>query len=212
MAELKVECLELGMLPTNTYLVTNEQTGECLIIDPSDGSGQIVRHLEENGAKPVAIYLTHGHDDHLGSVNDLKRKYGILCYISKDEEEFAESTYYNLSNMFGHPRAIEPDMFFLDGQKVRVLGTGMTVFLTPGHTPGGECFYFEKEKLLFSGDTLFRESVGRSDFPGGSTLALISSVKRLMSLPEDVKVFPGHGPATDIGHERKYNPYVKHET
>ena len=209
MAKLSVDYLELGMLPTNTYFVKNEDTGECLIIDPSDGAGRIVSWLDQHGAKPAAIYLTHGHDDHIGSVNELKRKYGLLCYIAKEEEEFVESTYYNLSGMFGHPRVIEPDLFFVDGQTVSVLGTKAEIILTPGHTVGSECIYFPDEKLLFTGDTLFQESVGRTDFPGGSTLDLIGSVKKLMKLPDDVHVYPGHGPQTDIGHERKHNPYVR---
>lgn len=209
MANLRVDHLELGMLPTNTYFVTNKDTGDCLIIDPSDGAERIDAWLTDHGVKPVAIWITHGHDDHIGSVNDLKRKYGLFCYIAKEEEEFAESTYFNLSQMFGHPRTIEPDMFFVDGQKVKVLGTEAQVIVTPGHTPGGACYFFPDEKLLFSGDTLFEESVGRSDFPGGSTLALIGSVRKLMELPGDVAVYPGHGGQTSIEHEKKYNPYVK---
>lgn len=209
MAELSVDFLELGMLPTNTYFVKNEDTGDCLIIDPSDGADRIEAWLDQHKARPVAIYLTHGHDDHIGSVNELKRKYSLLCYISKEEEEFVQSTYYNLSDMFGHPRVIEPDMFFLDGQTLNVLGTKVQIILTPGHTVGSECFYFPEEKMLFSGDTLFQESVGRSDFPGGNTLALIGSVKKLMELPDDARVYPGHGEQTDIRHERKYNPYVR---
>lgn len=208
MAGLTVDCLELGQLPTNTYLVMNTETKECLIIDPSDGVENIISWLDDHQAKPVSIWLTHGHDDHIGSVSDLKRKYGLFCYVSKEEEEFCESIYYNLSSMFGHPRTIEPDLFFLDGQKIKILGTEATVLLTPGHTVGSACYYFPQEKLLFSGDTLFEESVGRSDFPGGSTLSLIASVKRLMTLPDDVTVLPGHGGRTSIGHERKYNPYV----
>ncbi len=209
MADIRVDQIELGRLPTNTYLLTSQETKECLIIDPSDGADRIVSYLTEHEVRPAAIYLTHGHDDHIGSVNELKREYGLLCYIAKEEEEFVESTYFNLSQMFGNPRTIEPDMFFLDGQKVHILGTEMEVLLTPGHTPGSACYYFPKEKMLFSGDTLFEESVGRSDFPGGSTLSIIASVKKLMKLPDDVNVYPGHGGRTSIGHERRYNPFVK---
>lgn len=210
MADLQVHVLELGMLPTNTYLLVREETKECLIIDPSDDEeGQISSFLQQRALTPQAIFLTHGHDDHIGSVNALKRRYGIKAYIAKDEEEFVESTYFNLSQMFGHPRVIEPDLFFLDGQQMDILGTRMQVIATPGHTPGGECFYFPEEKLLFSGDTLFLESVGRSDFPGGSTLSLIASVRKLMELPEDVAVLPGHGERTTIGHEKKFNPYCR---
>lgn len=210
MADLQVDVLELGMLPTNTYLVSDRKTGECLIIDPSDDpGGRLKEFVKKKELKPSAVFLTHGHDDHIGLVNELKRDYGILSYIGKEEEEFVESTYFNLSQMFGHPRAIEPDLFVLDGQEMKKLGTHVQVIGTPGHTVGGVCYYFPDEGILFSGDTLFRESVGRSDFPGGNTLHLIASVKRLMELPDDVKVYPGHGDATTIGHERVFNPYCR---
>ncbi len=209
MADIRIRCLELGILPTNTYLVWNKETRECLIIDPSDGYEEIVDAIDELKLQPVAIYITHGHDDHIGSVNDLKRKYGLLVYIMKEEEEIAVSVIYNLSEMFGHPRVVEADMFFVDGQELNVLGTKMQVILTPGHTPGGGCYYFPQEKILFSGDTLFCESVGRSDFPGGDGRMLLESVReKLLTLPEDVKVYSGHGPETTIAHERKYNPFA----
>ncbi len=209
MAEIRVECLELGYLPTNTYIVWNEDTKECLLIDPSDGFEEIDSFIDRMKLKPVAIYITHGHDDHFGAVNDLKRKYNILVYLMKEEEEFIVSVNYNLSSSFGHARMIEPDMFFIDRQTVSVLGTQMKVILTPGHTPGGGCYYFPGEKMIFTGDTLFCESIGRSDFPGGDARELLHSIReKLMALPDDTTVFPGHGPVSSIGHERKYNPFI----
>ena len=201
MAKIRVAALELGMLPTNTYVVWNEETKECVLIDPSDGFDEIVEFLEKKALVPAAVWLTHGHDDHIGAVNDLKRKYGLLTYIMKEEEEAVISIVYNLSGMMGHPRVTEPDLFFLE--------TRMTALLTPGHTVGGGCYYFPEEKIVFTGDTLFRESIGRSDFPGGDTLQLLRSIKeRLMVLPDETVVYPGHGPSTTIGHERAYNPFL----
>ena len=209
MANIRVRCLELGLLPTNTYVVWNEDTKECVLIDPSDGFDEIVKCMEEEKLTPKAVWITHGHDDHIGAVNELKRTYGLLAYIMKDEEEAVISPIYNLSGRLGHPRVVEPDMTFLDRQTIAVLGTDMTALLTPGHTVGGGCYWFPEEKMIFTGDTLFRESIGRSDFPGGDTLQLLRSVKEtLMDLPDDTVVFPGHGPVTTIGHERKYNPFL----
>jgi glyoxylase-like metal-dependent hydrolase (beta-lactamase superfamily II) len=210
MANLRIDCMELRMLPTNTYIIWNADTLDCIVVDPSDGFERLDARLMEKNLRPTAVYITHGHDDHIGSVNELKRKYGILVYIMKEEEEFAESVQYNLSMSFGHPRVIEPDMFFIDDQEVSVIGTKMKALLTPGHTVGGGCYYFPEEKMVFTGDTLFCESVGRSDFPGGNARTLIDSVRnKLLTLPDDVVVYPGHGPLTSIGHERKYNYFLQ---
>lgn len=209
MANIRVRCLELGDLPTNTYVVWNEETKECIVIDPSDGEEEIIDCIEGEGLTPKAVLVTHAHDDHIGSVNALKQRYGLLAYLMKEEEDAAVSIHYNLSDQFGNPRVIEPDMFFLDGQEVSFLGTKMVALLTPGHTVGGGCYHFPQEKIIFVGDTLFREGIGRSDFPGGSFPQLIRSIKeKLMTLPEDTVVFTGHGPATTIGYEKKYNPFL----
>lgn len=210
MAKFGTLCMELGMLPTNTYLFWNEETAECIVIDPSDGAEQIIAKIRKRKLVPKAILLTHGHDDHFGSVNELRREYGIKTYLMKEEEEVVISIQYNLSSSLGAPRVIEGDMFFVDGQHCPFLGTDMTALLTPGHTPGGGCYYFPEAKVVFTGDTLFRGSIGRSDFPGGDLDQLIGSIReKLLALPDDTVVYPGHGPETTIGYERRNNFFLQ---
>lgn len=209
MSRLRVETLALGAMGTNCYLVMEEDTRELLVIDPGDWPDQAVRKIQELEARPIGIFLTHGHFDHIGAVKGLKEQYTIPVYALANEVSLLASGQLNLSAMFGKVTELEPDVQLQDGQELELLGTRMSVLHTPGHTQGGTCFYFPEEGILFSGDTLFCESVGRSDFPTGSMSVLVRSIReKLMILPEDTRVFPGHGEETSIGHEKKYNPFL----
>ncbi len=209
MDKLTVENLVLGQLGTNGYLVMNRETGEMLVIDPAAEADRIRRKAEEMGGKTAAVFLTHGHYDHIGAVREICAAYQIPCWAMEAERELLASTDLNLSRMFGHPMTLEPDENLRDGQELTMAGRKMLVLGTPGHTAGSASFYFPEEGILFSGDTLFCGSVGRSDFPTGSASTLVRSIReKLLVLPEETRVFPGHESETTIGYEKRYNPFL----
>ncbi len=208
---MKIEHITLGAVATNCYFLIQEETGETLVIDPADRADVIARKAVDEGLVLKAVLLTHGHGDHILAVNDLKKTFGLLVYGAKAEEVLLSDPEENLSlSLFGRPVRVRPDVFLEDGQIFQAAGISLQMIHTPGHTPGSCCYYQEEEKVLFSGDTLFCASVGRTDFPGGSSRELIKSIReKLLVLPEDVAVYPGHGETTDIGYEKKYNPYMR---
>lgn len=203
---IKVDSTILGMVSTNCYFVVNVDTKDTIIIDPADNYNAIKARIEANGYIPKAIFLTHGHFDHILAANEIKNKYGILIYSYKEEKDLAADPDNNLSTSFMGPFTLDIDVLLNDGEKINVGGMNCTVIHTPGHTCGSCCYYFEEDKVLISGDTLFYESVGRTDFPTGSTSTLVSSIKnKLFVLPDDVEVYPGHGSSTSIGYEKVHN-------
>lgn len=207
---MKIEMMVLGDVRTNCYLLINEETKEALVVDPADRADVIVRKLIDEGLTLKAILLTHGHGDHILAVGDLKKQFGVKVYAAKAEEALLSDAVQNLSKaLFGIAVTVKPDILLEDGQEFEAAGIHLRMLHTPGHTPGGCCYYQAEEKILFSGDTLFCGSIGRTDFPGGSLSKLTRSVKeKLLVLPEDVKVYPGHEEITTIGHEKRYNPYM----
>lgn len=212
MAQLNVIRMELGGFETNCYIVGNEDTREAIVIDPSWNAKSIYNKLNEEGYRCIAIYLTHGHIDHMAAMDDLKALTGAKSYASGDEKEVLGSSRVNLSAMmtavFEKVVETSADYYLEDGDEKKLLGTKMRCISVPGHTRGGMCYYFDDEKILFSGDTLFKYSIGRSDFPTGDGNALIENIAgRLFVLPDDTKVYPGHGETTCIGKEKKMNPF-----
>lgn len=206
---MKIEKFVLGSMATNCYLIINEETKELIIIDPATCPDYVVSHVKSNGYQPKAIFLTHAHFDHVMGIDGWVKEFGIPVYLHEDEKKLLADPELNLSGVFGASYSYNDVKCLKDGQEVDIAGFIFKVIHTPGHTAGGCCYYCAEEEVLISGDTLFFQSVGRSDFPTGSMGTLVRSIKeKLFCLPDDVMVYPGHNDATCIGDEKKYNPFV----
>ena len=206
----KVTHINVGNLAENCWFLANEDTKEAVVIDPGAEPDRICAAAEKHGWKITAILLTHGHIDHMGACESLRIELGVKVYALTEEEDLLLDAKKNLS-VFIERKVVtfEPDELLRDGQELTLAGMKIQVIHTPGHTEGGTCYYIESIGVLFSGDTLFCESVGRTDFPGGSMSDIVHSIKdKLMVLPDDTKVYTGHGEGTSIGYERVHNPFI----
>lgn len=209
MKQMKVGQCRVGMVRTNCYGLLNTKTNEMILVDPGDSPDAIASMAEQMGGRPVAIFLTHGHYDHILAMEAVKEKYQIPVYACKEEEELLKDPQLNLTAMIHRPMSIQPDELVEDLEEFTVAGFQIQAIHTPGHTQGSVCYHFPEEKLLVSGDTLFCGSVGRTDLPTGSGAQIVESLHRLLEmLPEDTDVLPGHESATTIGYEKRYNPFV----
>lgn len=205
MAEIEIRNVVVSECYTNCYLCMNRDTKEGFIVDPGADALKISTHISKMEMEPKAILLTHGHFDHIGAVEDLKGRYNVPIYASREEDRLLLDRRANLSTMFGEPLAVCADVFLTDGEKFQIAGMKIKFILTPGHTPGSGCFYLADNEVLFSGDTLFQASRGRTDFPGGSEAAIIRSIReKLLTLPGLTKVYPGHMESTTIESEKIY--------
>ena len=211
---LHIQRFVVNMIEENCYLLWDE-TGEAAIVDCGayfdEDREDIQKFVAEKKLNIVLHLLTHGHFDHIFGAQFVSDTYGVLPQMAKTETENYSSQNEQL-RMFLHrdlPLSIPPFGKILDdGETITFGHQKFTVIYTPGHTPGGVCYYNEKEKVLLSGDSLFQGSIGRTDFPGGSGRDLIASLsQRVLTLPDDVTVLPGHGPQTTIGDEKRNNPY-----
>jgi len=207
MSKLKIQNRVLGAVGTNVYFLTNTETREALIVDPADNAPYILEQCEKLGCRPAAILLTHGHFDHIFAVNELRLALQVPVYAHKEEADLLGSAEMNRSAAWAAAMSTTADVLVKDRQLLELAGFKIQVIYTPGHTAGSCCYYFEEEKVLISGDTLFCESYGRTDLKTGSESAILHSLQnRLLILPEDVEVYPGHMNPTTIGHEKKFNP------
>ena len=207
---MEIKRLVLGLVRTNCYIVYSEKSKKAVIIDPAADSRRIMEEISGLGVVPEAVLLTHGHFDHMLAAESLKNGYQIPICVHKADAELVKHPDLNCSQQFLHMAyAISANEELEDGQNLRFLDGAFTVLSTPGHTEGSCCYYAKNDNVLFSGDTLFQGSVGRTDLPTGSTAKLVNSIReKLFMLPEDTLVLSGHGDQTTIGEEKQYNPYV----
>lgn len=207
-ALMQIIQLPVGPLGTNCYLVISSRDKQAMVIDPGGNPEAILRVLREHAATLTHIVNTHGHADHIAACGLLAAATGAQVYIHEADAAMLTNPQRNLSLFIGENVVLSPaDVLLQADDRLQVGQLLFTVLHTPGHTPGGISLY--GEGVLFSGDTLFAESVGRTDFPGGSPEQLLASIReKLFPLPDDTKVFPGHGPQTTIGWEKQHNPFI----
>lgn len=204
---MEVRKISVGKLETNCYILSIND--EALIIDPGDEPEKISNLINAVGVKPVAILLTHGHWDHFGAAENLKKLYSIDIYVHPDDRESVEEP--SACTFFDYPWlkdfAAKPTKEFKEGT-IKIENFNFEVIHTPGHTKGSCCFYFEKEKIIFTGDTLFKSAIGRTDLSCSEPDKMSLSLRKLSMLPDEVVVYPGHGPETTIGTEKSFNIFL----
>ena len=206
---MEITILTVGPVCTNCYIINREESTSCLVVDPGDDGEKIASQIHKRGFTCEGILLTHGHFDHITGVSELLSLVGGKVYACEQEKELLMDPQLNVSTMMGYEVALEPEILLQDGQVFEAAGMTFRVIHTPGHTKGSCCFYAEEDKALFCGDTIFMESVGRTDFPTGNGRELLDSVRnKVLTLPDDVKIYPGHGPETSVGYEAANNPYA----
>lgn len=196
---------------TNTYILYNEETMEGLVVDPSFSPEQYIKAIEEKKIHLTSIFLTHAHVDHMAGMNELRKAFPeARMYMDKRDRPFLRDPERNLSYMFPTPTLVDDaDVWVKDGDEIETSGYTFQVIDTSGHTPGGISFYLQKEGIVFTGDSLFQGSIGRTDFPGGSMKELTGSIrKNLFVLPDSTVVLSGHGEQTTIGQEKRTNPFL----
>ena len=205
MGDIEIRCVRAGLLQTNCYIVYDKELKQALITDPGGDADYIAECISKTEVIPCAILLTHGHSDHFQALRELKDLYHVPVYVHRDDA-------YRLKYSGGFVEAsydMEPDDVLVnDGDKLCLGGINIEVIHTPGHTEGGVCYYLKDNGVLLSGDTLFRHSWGRTDFEGGDERALFRSIReKLLPLPKETLVLPGHEDATTIEEERKVHGY-----
>lgn len=204
------EILPVGMLQCNCSIFGDESTREAIVVDPGDEIGQILAILERHQLRVKAIVITHAHIDHIGGAHKLKQATGAPVWMNENDLElYAHIDTQAAWLRMPPPERTEIDVDARDGGTLHMGATGFQLMHTPGHTQGSLCLWIPAANLLVAGDTLFRESIGRTDLPGGDFRKILHSIHtKLLALPDDAVVVPGHGPNTTVGHEREFNPFL----
>lgn len=204
---MRIEQMVLGQFATNCYIVSGAETGRAVIVDPADDAPLISKKIGEMGVTPEAVLLTHGHYDHFLAVPDLQKEWKNLPVYCHPLDCPKETEEYDMGQVFPTVTAFSNVKPLSDEQELSVAGLDIKVLHTPGHTPGSVTFLIKD--AMFSGDTLFPGSIGRTDFAGGDDAAMMESLKRLGAISENYRVFPGHEGTTNLDYEKKHNPYLK---
>lgn len=196
----------------NTYIVFNDDK-EGFLVDPGDNTNnRLINHINKLGVNIKAILITHGHYDHILALEDLVNAFPkAVTYISENEVDVLTNPRKNLTFMLGEDVSFKPTSLvtLTDNEEIEIAGYLIKMIKTPFHTEGSACFYLHKEKVLFSGDTLFYSSIGRTDLPTGSARLIEQSLRKLIALDDDIKIYPGHEQITSLGREKKYNTYLR---
>lgn len=210
---MKFETVVVGPLDVNCYILYDEQSKECVVIDPGEDGANIDQMLNSKGLVPSQAWLTHAHFDHLGALSYLKEKYKDLKICLHSDDYFLYKNACEYANVFGlevAPPPTEPVFFNMSIAKNNIGGHSVEIIHTPGHSPGSVCFYIKELNVMFTGDLVFAGSVGRTDVPGGSFEVLEKSIlEQVYPKGEACSLYPGHGPMTTIGREKKHNPFVR---
>ena len=203
-----VKRMPLGVYQANCYILIDEDTQDTVVIDPAGEFGVIRNYLDTEKCIVKGIILTHSHADHIGALKELKEYTKAPVYVHEKDAAALGNAALNMTNVMGkEPVEEQADHLLKDGDVLKLGDAEMKMIHTPGHTPGSICIYTEGR--LYSGDTLFAGSIGRTDLPGGSYKSIVSSLKKLVTLPEDTQIFPGHGPSTTIQKEKRMNPFLR---
>ena len=203
------EVLVVGPLAVNCYILGCEETREGVVVDAGGDAGRIIAAAERHNLKIGQVITTHGHFDHVGANLAVMEHFGARLLVHAADAPLLERA-ADAARIYGlrGENSPRPDMFLAEGMEITFGTCRMEVLHTPGHTQGGCCLYLAAEKKVITGDTLFADSIGRTDLPGGSHEQLLESIRtKLLTLPDDVEAYPGHGPETTIGHEKHHNPY-----
>lgn len=209
--DLDIWIMSLGPANTNLYIIKKQNNNKAVLIDPANDFEKIKNFLIKEDIEPVAILLTHGHSDHIYAVNQIKDYYKIDVFGSKYEVDIANNYINNVSDLFGVKVEVDITKEIIDSQILNLADLNITVLETPGHTKGSVTYYLKEYGIMFTGDTLFKNSIGRWDFPTGNYEILKDSIKKLSSFSDETIIYPGHGIYSTIGIEKRDNPFINED-